>query len=92
LRFAETPNTEQFKVDLKKHQHGKTDYLTFIAMCAAFGVEKWSVRMDKMTCAYYDTAGKEILVEKYLSSWIIPLEEFQRHCKVSTGIRHLAGK
>jgi uncharacterized protein YbcV (DUF1398 family) len=64
LTIAETANPEQFKVDLKEHQQGKTDYLTFIAMCAAFGIEKWAVCMDKMTCTYYDTAGNEILVEK----------------------------
>jgi hypothetical protein len=40
LTIAETVNSEQFKVDLKEHQQGRTDYLTFIAMCAAFGIEK----------------------------------------------------
>ena len=74
LTIAGTANTEQFKVDLKEHQQGKTDYLTFIAMCAAFGIEKWAVCMDKMTCTYYDTVGNEILVEKIPNSWIIPLE------------------
>jgi len=64
LTIAETANTEQFKVDLKGHQQGKTDYLTFIAMCAAFGIEKWAVCIDKMTCTYYDKAGNEILIEK----------------------------
>lgn len=64
LTIAETAKPGQFKIDLKEHQHGKTDYLTFIAMCAAFGIEKWAVCMDKMTCTYYDTAGNEILVEK----------------------------
>lgn len=57
-------NAEQFKVDLKRHQEGKTDYLTFIAMCAAFGIERWAVCMDKMTCTYYDKDGNEIVVEK----------------------------
>jgi uncharacterized protein YbcV (DUF1398 family) len=64
MTIAETANTEQFKIDLKEHQQGKTDFLTFIAMCAAFGVEKWAVSMDQMTCTYYDKAGNEILVEK----------------------------
>ncbi len=63
LKIAETSNTEQFKVDLKEHQQGKTDYLTFIGMCAAFGIGKWAVRMSEMTCTYYDKAGNEILVE-----------------------------
>jgi uncharacterized protein YbcV (DUF1398 family) len=64
LTIAETPKATQFKVDLKEHQQGKTDFLTFITMCATFGVEKWAVCMDKMTCTYYDRAGNEILVEK----------------------------
>jgi len=63
LTIAETIHAEQFKTDLKEHQQGKTDYLTFIAMCAAFGIWKWEVNMEKMTCTYYDKAGNEILVE-----------------------------
>ncbi len=63
LAINETPVAGQFKVDLKEHQQGKTDYLTFIGMCAEFGIEKWTVRTDKMTCTYYDKAGHEILVE-----------------------------
>lgn len=57
-------NKEQFKVDLKAHQQGKTDYPTFIKMCAAYGIEKWIVSIDKMTCTYYDKVGSEILVEQ----------------------------
>lgn len=64
LTIAETPNKEQFKVDLKEHQQGKTDYPTFIKMCATFGIEKWAVCMDKMTCTYFDKAGNEILIEQ----------------------------
>ena len=63
MTVAETPNNEQFKVDLKEHQKGKTDYPTFIKMCATFGIVKWAVCMDKMTCTYYDKMGNEILVE-----------------------------
>jgi uncharacterized protein YbcV (DUF1398 family) len=64
LTIAETPNNEQFRVDLKEHQQGKTDYPTFIKTSATFGIEKWAVCMDKMTCTYYDKAGNEILVEE----------------------------
>ncbi len=63
LNIAETSNTKQFKIDLKEHQQGKTDFLTFIGMCATFGIEKWSVCLDKMTCTYYDKSKNEILVE-----------------------------
>jgi len=64
LVIADTSNAEQFKAELKAHQQGKTDFLTFIKMCAMFGIEKWAVRMDEMTCTYYDKAENEILVEE----------------------------
>lgn len=64
LDIANTVNTEQFRKDLKEHQQGKTDYPTFIKMCATFGIETWVVCIDKMTCTYYDKKGKEVLVEE----------------------------
>jgi uncharacterized protein YbcV (DUF1398 family) len=64
LTIGGTVDAEQFKKGLKEHQQGKTDYLTFMAMCATCGIEKWTVFLDKMTCAYYDNAGNEILVEE----------------------------
>jgi len=64
LKITETSNTEQFKADLKTHQQGLTNYLTFCNDCAKSGIEKWEVCMDKMTCTYYDKAGNEILIEE----------------------------
>jgi uncharacterized protein YbcV (DUF1398 family) len=64
LAVAEDTDAKQFKIDLKAHQHGETDYLTFIESCASLGVEKWEVCMEKMTCTYFDKSGKEILVEQ----------------------------
>ncbi len=64
LSIAEVSNAEQFKADLKAHQQGKTDYATFCQDCAKSGIEKWIVSMDNMTCAYYDRAGNEVLVEQ----------------------------
>jgi uncharacterized protein YbcV (DUF1398 family) len=64
LTIADIPKIEQFKAELIAHQQGKTDYLTFIKMCAEKGIEKWEIRMDKMTCTYFDRAGNEILVEQ----------------------------
>ena len=64
LSIAEVSNAEQFKADLKAHQQGKTDYATFCQDCAKSGSEKWIVSMDNMTCAYYDRAGNEVLVEQ----------------------------
>ena len=64
LNVANESNIEQFKSDLKSHQQGNTDYMTFLNDCAKSGVEKWIVVMDEMTCSYYDINGNEILVEK----------------------------
>ncbi len=54
---------EQFKAALKIHQQGQTDYPTFCSDSARFGVEKWVVDTEKMTCTYYNSAGDNVLVE-----------------------------
>lgn len=64
LVIAESAKNDDFKAELLAHQQGQTDFLTFIKMCAVYGIEKWTISMDKMTCTYYDKAGNEILVEK----------------------------
>ncbi len=64
LTIGEPVDAEQFKKGLKEHQQGKTDYPTFMAMCATCGIEKWTVDLDKMSCIYYDKAGNEILAEQ----------------------------
>lgn len=63
LFIADIAKGEEFIAELKAHQQGKTDFLTFIKLCATFGVEKWAINMDQMTCTYYDKGGNEILVE-----------------------------
>ena len=63
LTIAKKSNIEQFKSDLKAHQQGKTNYMTFLNDCAKSGVEKWIVMMDEMTCSYYDNVGNEMVVE-----------------------------
>ncbi len=62
--IANTSDESKFKHYLKIHQQGKTDYSAFCEHCAETGIEKWFVSLDKMTCTYYDKAGKEILVEQ----------------------------
>jgi uncharacterized protein YbcV (DUF1398 family) len=64
LHVAEKSNTNQFRKELKEHQQGKTDYLSFCRICAEQGVYKWIVDLSEMTCTYYDNAGNEMLVEK----------------------------
>ncbi|MBL0237760.1 MAG: DUF1398 domain-containing protein [Saprospiraceae bacterium] len=63
LFIADTAKGEEFIAELKAHQQGKTDFLSFIKMCATFGIEKWAISMDQMTCTYYDKAGNAILLE-----------------------------
>jgi uncharacterized protein YbcV (DUF1398 family) len=64
LFVADLADAETFKAELLAHQQGKTDYLTFIKMCATVGIEKWAIRMNGMTCTYFDKAGNEILMEQ----------------------------
>ena len=63
LTIAGTGNKPRFEKDLKAHQQGKTDYLTFCRDCAGSGVEKWMVCMTKITCTYYNKAGDQMLEE-----------------------------
>ncbi len=61
--IADMANGPAFKAGLVAHQQGKTDFLTFIKMCATSGIKKWSICMDNMTCTYYDKEGNEVMVE-----------------------------
>ena len=63
LTIAERPHTEAFKAALTAHQRGQTDFLTFIKGCADFGIAKWEISMEKMTCTYFDAANVEVLTE-----------------------------
>lgn len=64
LAIANTPNDAHFKAELLAHQQGKTDYLTFIQMCATAGIEKWEISLKKMVCTYFDVNGNVVLEEK----------------------------
>ncbi|SHI92807.1 DUF1398 domain-containing protein [Flavobacterium terrae] len=63
LVVSDFVNAEQFKSDLKAHQQGKTDYMTFCNDCAKSGIEKWVISMQKLTCTYFDKNGNELLQE-----------------------------
>jgi uncharacterized protein YbcV (DUF1398 family) len=63
IAIANIPNIDLFKAELVAHQQGKTDYLTFIKMCADTGIKKWEVCMDKMTCSYFSKSGDTLLIE-----------------------------
>lgn len=64
VAIADKVDLEEFKAELLAHQQGRTDYPEFIKMCAGTGIDKWEIRMDRMTCTYYDKAGGQVLVEQ----------------------------
>lgn len=64
LTIADTVDKERFITYLKSHQQGQTDYYTFCTHCAETGIERWVVRLDAMTCIYYDKTGEEVLKEE----------------------------
>lgn len=55
---------DEFKKQLVEHQQGKTDFLTFIHMCAETGIEKWEISIEDRTCSYFDKSGNKVLVEE----------------------------
>lgn len=63
INVSEKNDNDKFKVYLKSHQQGQTDYLTFCIQAAETGVEKWVVLLHEMTCTYYDKTGNKVLVE-----------------------------
>lgn len=63
LVIARDCNLVQFQSDLKRHQHGETDFFTFCADCAKTGVNKWIVDVAEKTCTYFDLSSQAILVE-----------------------------
>jgi uncharacterized protein YbcV (DUF1398 family) len=63
LVISQHSNKNLFSQTLKAHQEGKTDYPTFCRDCSKSGIEKWVVDLSARTCTYYDTRGKEIVVE-----------------------------
>ena len=63
LAISDKSDVAQFKLDIKAHQQGNTDFPTFCKDCATSGIEKWVIYIDKMTCTYYDLAGNEMLTE-----------------------------
>lgn len=59
-----TLNLERFKLDLKRHQKGESDYMQFIEDCAASGIVKWKMDIIKMTCTYFDIQDVEVMTEQ----------------------------
>ena len=64
LTIADSSNSEKFRLYLKIHQQGETNYFTFCKQCAETGIEKWVVSLTEMTCTYYDKVGTKIWGEQ----------------------------
>ncbi|MCD1116790.1 DUF1398 domain-containing protein [Chryseobacterium turcicum] len=64
LNITENVNLENFKIRLKLHQQGGTDYLTFCKDCAENGINGWKMDLNKMICTYFDKNQKDILTEQ----------------------------
>ena len=64
LVVSDMLNAEEFKNELLAHQQGKTDYPTFIQMCATTGISSWEVDILNLTCTYFDQANNEVLQEQ----------------------------
>lgn len=54
----------EFPAALLLHQHGGTDYLQFCKDCAVNGVYSWVTDLKALTCTYYDTEKKGVLIER----------------------------
>lgn len=66
MEIAVLASKHQLERALKIHQSGGTDYPTFCKEAANFGVEKWIVDLNKMTCVYFDRSGNEMVSEQIL--------------------------
>jgi uncharacterized protein YbcV (DUF1398 family) len=63
LAIANTGSQEGMKKHLSLHEQGKTSYIEMSQGLAESGIEKWSFDTIKMTIAYKDKQGVDMLVE-----------------------------
>ncbi len=63
LDINTTTDKAWFIANLKLHQQGGSDYMTFCQHAAQAGITKRVIVMDTMTCTYYDTNDQAIIVE-----------------------------
>jgi uncharacterized protein YbcV (DUF1398 family) len=64
LEISSNLDKAQFVSELKAHQQGKTDFLTFCKDCAKSGINKWILDFNKMTCTYFGKDENEVLTEQ----------------------------
>ena len=63
LDIHTTTDKAWFVANLKLHQQGGSDYMTFCQHAAQAGITKRVIEMDEMTCTYYDHDDNKVLVE-----------------------------
>lgn len=63
LPVAQTTQRDAFLEHLRRHERRETTYLEMSRGLAESGIEKWTFDTLRMTMAFYDKAGTEILVE-----------------------------
>ncbi len=61
---AATSRRDTFLQHLGRHERHETTYLEMSMGLAQSGIEKWSVNTGRMTMAFYDKAGTEMLFEQ----------------------------
>ncbi|MGG1921874.1 DUF1398 family protein [Chryseobacterium sp. NRRL B-14798] len=64
LPVSDVLNLENFKIKLKLHQQGGTDYITFCKDCAENGITGWTMDLHAMTCTYFDYNETDVLTEQ----------------------------
>lgn len=63
IDIAGHSDKDAFMASLQLHQTGGSNYPTFCADAAKYGINKWVVDMSDMTCVYYDVNENPILIE-----------------------------
>jgi hypothetical protein len=64
LPVAEATQRETFLQHLGQHERRETTYLKMSRGLAQSGIEKWKVDTVRMTIAFFNKAGREMLVEQ----------------------------
>lgn len=64
MEIASSSSADELSSALRVHQAGGTDFPTFCKQAASFGVEKWTVDLEKMTCVYFDKKGNVMVSEE----------------------------
>jgi uncharacterized protein YbcV (DUF1398 family) len=64
LSISDDLNIDSFKIRLKLHQQGGTDYMTFCKDCAENGINGWTMDLHAMTCTYFDRNESDVLTEQ----------------------------